>query len=65
MSFSPADAQAVGINPKDSCSGDLTSREAGSVGGQMVTIRNTSFVRNSRTLTGHQREVHYIARFVI
>lgn len=62
-------ASEMGVNLKQGYNGDLTSREAGSVGGQMVkkmtTIRNTSFVRDSRILAGHQREVHYIARFVI
>ena len=30
-------AQEVGVNLKQGYNGDLTSREAGSVGGQMVT----------------------------
>ena len=62
-------AQQVGVNLKDGYNGDLTSREAGSVGGQMVKNvmpkRNTSFVRDSRTLAGHQREVNYIVHFAI
>ena len=31
-------ASEVGVNLKDGYNGDLTSREAGSVGGQMVNI---------------------------
>ena len=62
-------ASEVGVNLKDGYNGDLTSREAGSVGGQMVkkmtTIRNTSFVRNSRISLGHIQQVKYIVRFMI
>ena len=62
-------ASEMGVNLKQGYNGDLTSREAGSVGGQMVkkmtTTRNTSFVRNSRISMGHTQQVNYIARFVI
>lgn len=62
-------ANEVGVNLKEGYNGDITAREAGSVGGQMVkkmrTIRNTSFVRNSRISMGHTQQVNYITRFVI
>ena len=62
-------ASEVGVNLKDGYNGDLTSREAGSVGGQMVkkmtTIRTAKFARSDRTAVGHEVEVRYIARIVV
>ena len=59
----------VGVNLKQGYNGDLTSREAGSVGGQMVkkmcTIRTMSFRRADRTAVGHETEVRYIARISV
>ena len=53
------------MNLKNGYNGHLTSREAGSVGGQMVkkmsTIRTASFVRANRTKLGHAVEARYIA----
>ena len=58
-------AQEVGVNLKKGYNGDLTSREAGSVGGQMVkkmsTVRTTKYTRKDRTAVGHEIEVRYIA----
>lgn len=58
-------ASEVGVNLKNGYNGHLTSREAGSVGGQMVkkmsTIRTASFKRADRTALGHEVEVRYIA----
>lgn len=58
-------AQEVGVNLKQGYNGDLTSREAGSVGGQMVKkmspVRTASFKRADRTALGHEIEVRYIA----
>ena len=55
----------VGVNLQSGYNGHLTSREAGSVGGQMVKtmcpIRKTKFDRNIRTSLGHIRTVEYIA----
>ena len=55
----------MGVNLKQGYNGDLTSREAGSVGGQMVkkmcTVRTMSFRRADRTAVGHEVEVRYIA----
>ena len=62
-------AQEMGVNLKQGYNGDLTSREAGSVGGQMVkkmcTIRTASFKRADRTALGHEVEVRYIAGITI
>ena len=62
-------ANEVGVNLKDGYNGDLTSREAGSVGGQMVkkmnTVRTTKYTRADRTAIGHEIEVRYIATITI
>ena len=62
-------AQEVGVNLKEGYNGDLTSREAGSVGGQMVkkmtTIRTANYTRADRTAVGHKAEVRYIAGITI
>ena len=62
-------ASEVGVNLQNGYNGNLTSREAGSVGGQMVkkmsTIRTASFKRADRTALGHEVEVRYIAGITI
>ena len=62
-------ANEVGVNLKNGYNGDLTSREAGSVGGQMVKnvfpIRTARFTRNDRTTVGHTVEVRYIATLTV
>ena len=62
-------ASEVGVNLKEGYNGDLTSREAGSVGGQMVkkmnTVRTTKYTRADRTAIGHEIEVRYIATITI
>ena len=62
-------AQEMGVNLKQGYNGDLTSREAGSVGGQMVkkmsTIRTANYTRKDRTAVGHEIEVRYIATITI
>ena len=62
-------ANEVGVNLKQGYNGDLTSREAGSVGGQMVkkmcTIRTANYIRKDRTAAGHEIEVRYIAGIVV
>lgn len=62
-------ASEVGVNLKNGYNGDLTSREAGSVGGQMVKkmcpIRTASFKRADRTALRHEVEVRYIAGITI
>ena len=58
-------ASEVGVNLKNVYNCDLSSRVAGSVGGQMVKyvcpIRTASFIRKDRTAVGHAVEVRYIA----
>ena len=44
--FKIAAASEVGVNLKNGYNGDLTSREAGSVGGQMVKKMIESYERN-------------------
>ena len=62
-------ASEVGVNLKQGYNGDLTSRQAGSVGGQMVkkmsTVRHANFTRKDRTAVGHEAEVRYIASITI
>ena len=56
-------AAEVGVNLKQGYNGDLTSKQAGSVGGQMVkkmtTIRTMKFKRNCRWLDGHEKTFTY------
>ncbi len=62
-------ANEVGVNLKQGYNGDLTSKQAGSVGGQMVKkmspARTLSFARTDRTAAGHQVTVCYIAGITI
>ena len=58
-------ANEVGVDLKKGYNGSMTTREAGSIGGQMVkkmsTVRTMSFVRPDRTKPGHRAKVRYIA----
>ena len=58
----------VGVNLKQGYNGDLTSRQAGSVGGQMVKkmcpVHTSSFARECRTAFGHCVSVQYIAGWI-
>ena len=62
-------ANEVGVNLKNGYNGDLTSREAGSVGGQMVKkmcpVRSMNYERQSRTAMGHCQRVEYIASMTV
>lgn len=62
-------ASEVGVNLQKGYNGNLTSREAGSVGGQMVkkmnTIRTANYTRKDRTAVGHEIEVRYIAGIMV
>ena len=57
-------AQEVGVNLQSGYNGHLTSREAGSVGGQMVKKmcpgRTKKYEREIRTAMGHMQTVEYI-----
>ncbi|MDR3206762.1 MAG: alpha/beta-type small acid-soluble spore protein [Oscillospiraceae bacterium] len=58
-------AGEVGVSLKQGYNGDLTSKQAGSIGGQMVkkmcTVRTMRFERASRVATEHTRPVRYVA----
>ena len=62
-------ASEVGVNLTNGYNGHLTSREAGSVGGQMVKnmcpIRKTKYDRHNRIVPGHIQTVQYIAAITI
>ena len=62
-------AQEVGVNLTNGYNGHLTSREAGSVGGQMVKNgtpeRTKFFVRKSRIKEGYCDNIRYIVQLII
>ena len=66
----PAAREAeVGVNLKNGYNGELTSRQAGSVGGQMVKnncpMRTMRFTRSDRTALAHTQEIKYIASIIV
>ena len=56
-------ANEVGVNLSQGYNGNLTSKQAGSIGGQMVKkikpVRTLSFNRNCRWVNGHKTTVRY------
>ena len=62
-------AQEVGVNLQNGYNGHLTSREAGSVGGQMVKNvcpgRTKKYDREIRTAMDHLQTVEYIAAIFV
>ena len=58
-------ANEVGVTLKQGYNGDLTARQAGSIGGQMVkkmtTIRTLTFERASRITYNHKIAIKYEA----
>ena len=62
-------AQEVGVNLQQGYNGHLTSREAGSVGGQMVKKmcpeRTTKHERQNRVAMGHIKTVQYIVAITV
>ena len=56
-------ANEVGVNLKEGYNGDLSSKEAGSVGGQMVNVmwhvRQTGFMRSSWCERGQVERITY------
>ena len=62
-------ASEVGVDLSKGYNGNLTSREAGSVGGQMVKkmepVRTVSYIRNDRNAIGHMMKVKYQAEVMI
>ena len=62
-------ASEVGVNLKNGYNGELTARQAGSVGGQMVKkmcpVRTAKYERQNRIAIGHTQTVQYIAAISI
>ena len=62
-------ANEVGVNLKNGYNGDITARQAGSVGGQMVKnncpVRTMRFMRSDRTALAHKQEIKYIASIIV
>ena len=62
-------ANEVGVNLKQGYNGDLTSKQAGSIGGQMVNImtptRTLHFVRHTRITPGYKATVQYAFSFAV
>lgn len=63
-------ASEVGVPLKDNgYNGDLTSKQAGSIGGQMVNnicpVRHMNFTRNYRFVNGHQKQFTYSFRLIV
>ena len=62
-------ASEVGVNLTNGYNGHLTSREAGSVGGQMVKkmapIRTSKYQRQNRIAIGHVQTVQYIVSVTV
>ncbi len=62
-------ANEVGVNLKQGYNGDLTAKQAGSIGGQMVNnicpVRHMNFTRKNRTVRGYERQFTYSFRLVV
>ena len=56
-------ANEVGVTLKQGYNGDLTSKQAGSVGGQMVNMmcpeQQWKFTRKNRNLMGHKKDITF------
>ena len=67
--FKMETANEVGVNLKQGYNGDLTSKQAGSIGGQRVNavipIRTFRFHRKSRKSPAHQTTVTYTYRLAV
>ena len=60
-------ASDVGVTLKQGYNGDISARQAGSIGGQMVKnvcparlLRNVQFMRENRVVNGRKTVVKYI-----
>ena len=62
-------ANEVGVNLKNGYNGDITARQAGSVGGQMVKnicpVRTVTFQRTNRRAIDHAATITYQYRLEI
>ena len=67
--FKMESASEVGVNLKQGYNGDLTSRQAGSIGGQMVKkmrpVRTMSFDRQNRRKDGHIEKFTYQVELMV
>ena len=70
--FKQEAANEVGVTLNQGDNGSLTSREAGSIGGQMVKnvcparlVRNVQFSRENRVIRGRKMTVTYIVGVAI
>ena len=67
--FKMETAAEVGVNLKNGYNGDLTSKQAGSIGGQMVKkncpVRTITYDRPNRIAQGHLQTVKYIATLTV
>ena len=56
-------ASEVGVTLKQGYNGDLTAKQAGSVGGQMVNMmcpeQQWNFTRKNRNLLGHKKDITF------
>ena len=60
-------AGEVGVSLKQGCNRDISAKQAGSIGGQMVKnvcsarqVRNVQFSRENRVINGRKMTVKYI-----
>ena len=67
--FKMESASEVGVTLKAGYNGDLTSKQAGSVGGQMVNIicpvRTMKFERAYRWVDGHSKGFTYVVSMAV
>ena len=67
--FKMESASEVGVNLKQGYNGDLTSKQAGSVGGQMVKkmrpVRTMTFDRQNRRKDGHIERFTYQVELMV
>ena len=67
--FKMETAAEVGVNLKQGYNGDLTSKQAGSIGGQMVKnicpVRTITYDRPNRIVQGHLQTVRYVVGIVV
>ena len=65
-------AGEVGVSLKQGYNGDISAKQAGSIGGQMVKnvcharlVRNVQFIRDNRVICGRKMTVKYIVGVAI
>ncbi len=67
--FKMESASEVGVNLKNGYNGDLTAKQAGSIGGQMVNnicpVRHMNFTRNYRWVNGHKKQFTFQFSLVV